>query len=218
MKKKPVIANSLVFSYLAHRKTLGVLGIALPIVLSLGGWIVFQTGLQKTLSDYYYTGMRDVLVGSLWAIGIFLLSYKGYERSDALAGVMGGLIAVGVTLFPTTPPTNPSVAATWIGGIHLVLGTLFFGTLFYFSFFLFTRTDPKKRPTRRKLQRNVVYRACGIAIAASVLLSAVVLFLQSKGATPIDAFQPVLWLETIAIEAFGLSWLTKGEAILKDQG
>jgi len=28
---------------------------------------------------------------------------------------------------------------------------------------------------------------------------------------------PVFWLETITIEAFGISWLTKGQAILKDE-
>ena len=69
--------NSLVFSYLEHRKTIGILGIALPFVLLLGALIIYQTGLQTSISSYYYTGMRDVLVGTLVAYGIFLFSYTG---------------------------------------------------------------------------------------------------------------------------------------------
>jgi hypothetical protein len=33
----------------------------------------------------------------------------------------------------------------------------------------------------------------------------------------VERFEPRFWLESIAIVAFGISWLTKGEAILKDQ-
>jgi len=32
-----------------------------------------------------------------------------------------------------------------------------------------------------------------------------------------DAVKAYLWLETIAIEAFGEAWKTKGEAIMKDE-
>jgi hypothetical protein len=33
----------------------------------------------------------------------------------------------------------------------------------------------------------------------------------------VERFEPRFWLESIAIVVFGISWLTKGEAILKDQ-
>ena len=32
----------------------------------------------------------------------------------------------------------------------------------------------------------------------------------------IDDLQPVFWLETVASVSFGLSWLVKGETLLKD--
>jgi len=32
----------------------------------------------------------------------------------------------------------------------------------------------------------------------------------------LQALDPVFWLETAAVLAFGISWLTKGEAILAD--
>lgn len=218
MKKTPEVANTLVFSYLAHRKTIGLLGMALPIVLYLGALILFQIGLQDSISKYYYTGMRNMLVGALWATGIFLLSYKGYGRADTITAIVAGIAAMGISIFPTTPKTNLSDIQVLIGNIHLAIAAIFFCALIYFSYFLFTKTDPKKRPTRRKLQRNVIYRVCAIVMAVCIVLIAIYLFISGRGATPIDGLEPVFWLEAIALEAFGLSWLTKGEAILKDLG
>jgi hypothetical protein len=33
----------------------------------------------------------------------------------------------------------------------------------------------------------------------------------------VGPLNPVFWLESLAVEAFGVSWLTKGETILKDE-
>ena len=208
--------RSLVFSYLTLRKTIGLLGIALPFVLSLGTLILFHAGVQSSISSYYHTGMRDVFVGILCVIGFFLLSYKGYERSDDIAGDLGCLFAVGVALFPTTPDVAATSSARLIGHIHLTFAALFFLTLIYFSIFLFTKTDPNKSPSRKKLQRNKVYKACGYMIG--ICLSLIILFslLPDTKVAFLEAYKPVYWFETLAILAFGISWFTKGETILKD--
>jgi hypothetical protein len=200
----------LVISYLTLRKAIGILGVALPFVVSLGALIIFRTGLQSSLSSYYYTGMRDVFVGILWAIGIFLFSYKGYTFIDEIATNLGSLFAVGISLFPTTPASNPPPGAQWIGSLHFAFAALFFLTLIYISLFLFTKTDPNKKPTRGKLRRNIVYRICGYAMAACILLIAIVHFLPADASSTLKDYAPVFWLETIAIVAFGISWLTKG--------
>lgn len=208
--------RSLVFSYLTLRKTIGLLGIALPFVLSLGTLILFHTGIQSSISSYYHTGMRDVFVGTLCVIGFFLLSYKGYERSDDIAGDLGCLFAVGVALFPTTPDVAAASGARLIGYVHLAFAALFFLTLIYFSLFLFTKTDPNKSPSRRKMQRNKVYKACGYSMGICLLLIIIYSFLPDTMASFLKAYKPVYWFETIAILAFGISWFTKGETILKD--
>lgn len=217
MEKKSENQRSLVFSYLALRKTIGLLGMAFPIVLFLGALIFFETGLQNSISSYYHTGMRDVFVGTLCVIGFFLLSYRGYKRVDDIAGDLACIFAVGVALFPTTPDRTPSGGHDFIGYIHLIFAALFFITLIYFSLCLFTKTDPNKRPSRRKLQRNKVYRACGYAMSICILLIVIYSLLPSKMASQVGAYKPVFWLEAIAIIAFGISWLTKGEAILRDE-
>ena len=209
--------RSLVFSYLALRKTIGLLGIALPFVVSLGALILFQTGLQSSISAYYHTEMGDVFVGTLFAVGFFMLSYKGYDRRDDIAGDLACVFLVGVALFPTTPDDAATSGARLVGVVHLAFSALSFLTLMYFSLYLFTKTDPEKSPSRRKLQRNRVYKASGYTIGVCILLIAAYYLLLNGVASPLKEYRPVFWLEALALLAFGVSWFTKGEAILKDE-
>jgi hypothetical protein len=209
--------RSLVFSYLEHRKAIGILGIALPFVVSLGALILFQTGLQRSISAYYHTGMGDVFVGTLFVIGFFLLSYKGYDRRDDIAGDLACVFLLGVALFPTTPDDAVTSDARVIGSVHLAFSALAFLMLIYFSLYLFTKTDPSKSPSRRKLQRNRVYRASGYTIGVCILLIAIFHLLPNDPKSLLEGYNPVFWLEALAILAFGISWLIKGEAILKDE-
>ena len=218
MKSKASTEASLVFSYLTLRKAIGWLGTTLPFVLCLGAAVLFGKGIQSSISYYYHTGMRDVFVGTLFAIGFFLLSYQGYERADHIAGNLACLFAVGVALFPTVKDAGAVGTERIIGSVHAGFAALFFGTLTYFSLVLFTKTNPRKKPTRRKLQRNMVYRACGAIMAACILLAAVYAVLPAESQARLSAYTPIYWLEATAILVFGISWLTKGEAILKDEG
>lgn len=207
--------DNLVLSYLGLRKAIGIIGMALPFVLALGKILLDGPGIQDSISSYYYTGMRDVLVGSLCAIAVFLMSYHGYERLDDLAGDLACVFAIGVALFPTTPGLDPTPRDKLIGGLHVSFAALFFLTLAFFSLVLFTKTDPTKRPTVQKRQRNVVYTVCGYTILACIALVAAVSQLSAD--SPVRSLDPVFWLESVAVLAFGASWLTKGEAILRDQ-
>jgi hypothetical protein len=217
MAKKLASDATLVFSYLQLRTAVGVLGTALPFVLALGAAIVFGKGIQSSMSYYYHTPMRDVFVGTLFAIGFFLLSYQGYERADNIAGNLACVFAVGVALFPTPfDPKAPGITHT-IGIVHFAFATLLFGTLIFFCLFLFTKTNPRKKPTRRKLQRNMVYRACGGVMTLCIVLALANMLLPAPVATALQPYSPLYWLEATAIVAFGISWLTKGEAILSDQ-
>lgn len=106
--------NTLVISYLELRKFVGWLGLLMPFILIIGGcFTAVKGGIQPTISDYYYTPIRNIFVGILCAIGVFLFSYRGYPPkenqpkkpiiSDNAAGNLAALFAVGVALFPTTP-------------------------------------------------------------------------------------------------------------------
>lgn len=209
------LEKPLVISYMTLRKTIGILGIALPFVLWLGALLIFQKGIQSSISSYYHTGMRDVFVGTLWTIGFFLFSYKGYERRDDIAGNLACLFAVCVALFPTAPDDATAIART-VGYFHLAFAALFFFTLTYFCLFLFTKTD-QGTLSKRKRQRNNVYKGCGYTMAACIVLMAIYTFLPGGAKSNFEQLNPIYWLEAFAILAFGLSWFTKGEAIFKDE-
>lgn len=209
--------NSLVVSYLVLRKSVGYLGIALPFVLAFGGMLVDKFGIQSSISSYYYTDMRNVFVGTLCAIAVFLSSYRGYDFKDRLAGVLACLFALGVAFFPTAPDSDPSPHQNYLGHAHLLFAALFFLTLTYFSLCLFTKTDKNKKLTRMKGYRNIVYRVCGYTMLIALVLMVVLALLSDQAILAVKRLALVFWLESIAIVAFGISWLTKGEGILKDE-
>jgi len=205
--------DPVVLSYLTLRQAVGIIGCALPFVLAFGN-IILQRRLfiECSISDYYYTEMGSVFVGGLCAIGVFLFSVRGYDLRDEIAGRLACLFAVGVALFPTNPCTG---GTSVIGYLHLTFAALLFLTLSYFSLALFTETDPNKTPTLQKLQRNVVYRVCGWTILACIFSIALIKLTALKNL--LDRLDPIFWLESIAVISFGVSWLTKGETILKDE-
>ena len=206
--------QALVLSYLAMRQAVGFIGFFLPAALAWGKMLVQSPGIEESISAYYYTRMGDVFVGSLCAIGVFLASSRGYknDNQDERAGYLAGALAICVALVPTTQPALPKIDLA--GGFHLTFAALFFLTLAYFCLRLFVRTDPNKTPSRRKLQRNIVYRTCGYTIVACILLICVAKLPAVERI--VKPGNPVFWLETIAVMAFGLAWITKGETILKD--
>jgi len=228
----------LAMSYLGLRKGVGWIGLLLPIVLPIGK-LIFEKpgGLEASMSAYFYTVTGRVFVGSLCAIGVFLISYK-YKKWDVIAAVIAGICAIGVALFPTAPELDPTVTQKAIGIVHGIFAGLFFFTLACMSIFLFTKTNPYQtlKPTKfsdylsmfvvtrtkpglplnpRKKKRNIIYRICGYVILACIIGIGIVGIPCIK--EHIEQCHPVFWLESLAVFAFGWSWLTKGDTILADR-
>ena len=198
-----------VYSYLALRKAVGWIGILLPIVLVLGHLIIFDGESALTnMSVYYHTGMRDVFVGAICAIALFLFFYRGYDRWDNRAADLAGLCALGVAFFPTVEEGSWD----WVAWIHFTSAACFLVILALIPIFLFTRGE--KHPTEMKKKRNLIYRACGIVMLAA-LASIEVFFLFFDGVNSDSRF--VLIAETITLMAFGISWLTKGGTLYPDK-
>jgi hypothetical protein len=53
-------------------------------------------------------------------------------------------------------------------------------------------------------------------MAACIVLAVVVSVLPGRLGAEMERWSPVYWLEALAIIAFGLSWIVKGQWILKD--
>ncbi len=97
-------------TYRRIRKAIGILGFALPIVLISFSIIpYFPTQVQPSISDYYYTNLRELFTGCLCAVGLFLIRYQGHKnpnffKNDSKLTNIAGAMAFGVALMPTTPP------------------------------------------------------------------------------------------------------------------
>jgi hypothetical protein len=202
-----------IISYLTLRQAVGYLGTLLPFVLAAGNWLIFHGGLQQSVSGYYYTGMRGVLVGGLFVIGAFLIAYHGYDRWDGLFTNAAGIGAVGVALFPT-PPDHPSARATIVGYFHFAFGALMFSSLIVITLWLFRKTGPGLGRTRVKQLRDRVYLIAGIVMLVALSFAGIASLPFAAALNPVN---PVFWGEATAIVAFGVSWLVKGQAILRDK-
>jgi hypothetical protein len=217
------------------RRAIGFIAVLLPWALVIGerlrhalfGAQVGPAGpwIERSISAYFHTGVRELFVGGLAAVGLFLLAYKGPQRRDEIASNVAGFWALVAATFPTRErPLDPADANSVtffsdavhadpaaVGGIHFVAAALLFVTLGYMSLFLFTRSD-QPVPTRQKRKRNVVYRASGYAIFVAIAAIAVVKLAKLEDRAP----GVVFWLESIAVVSFGVAWLTKSEIVLAD--
>ncbi len=214
MLKAPAPKDPIVLSYLALRKAVGAVALALPFAVAIP-WALVHHAILTSISIYYYTGMRNLFVGSLCAIAMFMLCTRGYDRKDEFAGIFSALCAIGVAFFPTAPACCASARQQHIGWIHYSFAALLFLTLAYFCLVLFKMSAENHALTRRKIQRNMVYTGSGIAILASLaLLAAMTLVFHVEYVFARVA--PGILFETTSLIAFGCAWLTKGETILKD--
>ncbi|HTH13031.1 MAG TPA: hypothetical protein VMB23_01455 [Spirochaetia bacterium] len=203
------------------RLLIGVLGTALPVFLVLGA----QTFLTS-VSDYYYTNMRDSLEGVLFFLAVFLAAYRPYGQDgwhDDLITTVSGGFALLIALFPTVNvtlghvPTGlvlPFIPIAWSGTLHNVGAGGLFVCFAVMSLFYFTK-GKKGSWTKRKVLRNAVYIVCGLGIAGcigSIGWGAVTAHDQKT-----RDLMPIFWPEAGALVLFGFSWLVKGGLILRDQ-
>lgn len=217
--------NPAVLSYYAMRPAVGYIALSLPLTLALGTIVLGLLGpghnlphpiLQRSVSDYYYTPMRNYYVGSLCAIGTFLVCSRGYDFLDELTGYLAGAFSFGVALFPSIDPYGGYT--DWqvdIGFVHTGFAAAMFFVLAYICIFLFRKSSPDKPLTRRKLHRNRLYRICGLVIVACIVAMVGLTIDSSLRAIPPSRL--LFWGETLALAAFGIAWLTKGEGLLKDK-
>lgn len=202
------------------RKTIGILGLSLPILLLLN-----HQDLLSSMSHYYYTPGGVFFIVILSAFGLILITYKGYPKkegeriSDNLVTTLAGICifiailiptksegALGSLFFTDSPYLFGHESNNVKGTLHLVSAGLFLILLGYMSFFKFVLNDKAPR------SRNRLFRVCGLIIWASVAALVTILAIERILEKDFDEVVPayIFWLEWIAVYAFGIAWLVKG--------
>jgi len=194
-------------TYTNIRVGIAVIGIAFPFFLWLVGQFYAQLPLQSSMSAYYHAvgyqgrSMRDWFVGLLFVVGIFLYLYKGFGRAENWALSIGGVLAVGVAIFPDMPSTS------WITphgfcaiGLFLCIA---FVALFCANDTLDLIYDTNIRNPAQVIARlKLLYRLIGWAMIISMLLAYI---LNTVFRTQFRTF----WVEAAGILSFGTYWLLK---------
>ena len=122
------------------RQTVGWIGTLLPVVLLIGNTISSTAPRPDSMSGYYYTDMRNIFVGTLCALGVFLAAYEGYDDVDRWITNVAGFGAIDVALCPAKPAvcvggagacpassvTRLSASQQVAGDIQLVLAAVTF--------------------------------------------------------------------------------------------
>lgn len=219
--------KEMLYSYYRIRKIIGLLGLLLPVLV-----VLFYGEILSSLSHYYYTRSAVFFIAILSAFGLFLISYKGYERdkqtewlSDNFITHIAGIAVLIVVLFPTdcSGSHSPSIDGICASAdyplfghqhalkswIHFIGAGLFLFCMGWMSIFRFTKGDIN--PSKQR--KNKIYRLCGYIIWASIAI----LLLEFIVKNWFSQFQisdyDVFIFETISVFSFGISWLIKGEAI-----
>jgi len=215
--------DSLIVSYKALRRLIGIMGILLPIINILGGCLIAKIPIQQSISMYYYTNMRDFFVGLMFVVSLFLITYKGYNTLDLITSIITGAAGLGVAIFPCFSELyigqkvgifQLSPDTSFI--VHLTCAALFFVLLAFTSIFLFTQKHKdSNRVTSQKKKRNVIYVVCGVLMLACVLGILVSILILTK--QQIYDSKIILVFESIALFSFGVSWLVKGETLFRDK-
>lgn len=208
------------------RILIGILGVALPPLLWL--FLLIASGQSEELpsiSHYYYTRSNPILIIVVSLLAIFLLLYKGKATADFILSSLAGLGALFLLLFPTSnlcpeacrcdcPKYITSVltVSPFRENFHYLSAATFLFCLACMSLLLFTKTHKSIAPTKQKLKRNAIYKFCGVMM----ILAMLVIFPGVK-LIPSDFYDMnnlTFWMETVAVELFGISWLVKAEIVL----
>jgi len=204
-------------SYLILRLGVGLGGVTLPFALVLIDGLVFNGDPfpRDSISAYYYSGMRDLMVGAICSTGVFLLAYKVTERNlDNTLSMLAGLAALTAALSPprlpagfTPSPLQNLVGEDVTGWTHFVSAVIFITCLALSSFFFGVREGA--RPAQKGKLPPTFWRiyhwVCAALIVAALLWMGSYELFSHWG--PRDT---LLLGETLSLIAFGASWLLKG--------
>jgi len=222
------LQKNILSTYLTLRIGIAVIGIALPLVVSIVGYLYAQLCLQNSISAYYRavgpTGhsMRDWFVGSLFVVGMFLYLYKGFSRLENWLLNIGGVLAVLVALAPMpwqscdlavcgvapTPCKGPLLSA------HGVFSVGFFLCIVAVCLFCAGDTLPLIKDAGFKNADQLIrrYKATYRIIAVVMLASIAAAYLLN---TLAGSASTVFWIETAGVWSFGAYWLVKSHELKK---
>jgi hypothetical protein len=204
-------------SYLILRVGVGVGGMVLAFVLVFVDGLLFKSDPfpRDSISAYYYSGVRDIMVGAICTTGVFLLAYKVAERNlDNTLSTLAGVMALATALAPprlpdglTPSPLQELVGQEVTAWTHFLTAVVFILCLAALSICFGIREGTRGQREGKLHVRfwRIFHWVCAGLIIAALLWMGSYELLSHWGPS-----QTLLIGETLALFAFGVSWLLKG--------
>jgi hypothetical protein len=219
--------DSAVMSYFLLRQLIGIIGILLPFILTIGAKFFGHCNeMQPSISHYYYSIMHIVFVGLLCLMGGFLITYRGNSKFENNTSNLAGFCAICVAIFPTNfngfrgaggsncqfiklTTANNDIVPAYIGKLHFGFAALLFVCFVIFCVIIFQKPDSTTQTGYKKERRNIAYKICGIIIITSIFFIAAITFYNDQTCKDIWP-DYIRFFETTSLIPFGFSWLLKG--------
>jgi len=188
-------------TYFALRLGMFAIGAALPFAVLIGGHVASSGPQPDSISGYYHTGMRNLLVGALVMMGTSLLLYRGFGRLENWLLNFAGVGAVGVAFLPAPRDSGATDGATVFVSAHWHAAsalTAFVGigvTAMFCGRYTTSLLDEKARK-----KYLLAYQVLG---AAMIVLPVLVVLLAHGASTW------MFWTESAALWVFAAYWLVK---------
>lgn len=175
----------------------GIIALSLATLTS----IFAETAISSISASYYEQGWsQTIFIGFLFAIAAYLMAYNGISKTEMVLSKVASVAALGVALFPCECGSHVAL----VPYVHGLSAAVLFLILAFFCREFYKRAYTKGYT--EALRRARIYVMCGVLIIVSIVAIALDNF--SNGALTQKIPRFVFYGETMALVAFGISWLT----------
>jgi len=214
----------------------GILGVLLPILLwGFTYWDIKLICPLESISHYYYTRVGGIFVVIMSMLALLLLNFKGDKPIDFVISLIAGVFSLLLLLFPTDKIANVS---SWCSNpsqmdanitiiaqnetrelFHYVSASIFLICLAIMSLYSFTRVKDWQIKAngdmkQNKRSRNIIYISMGIIMICAMAFIGFGPKILSE--ETYSNYNLTFWMESVAVWAFGISWIIKSKIVLKD--
>lgn len=193
-------ADYIVETYFVLRMFIASSAIGLPVALLVWAAIDPDLAMMGSISAFYYTPARSLLVGTLVGIGVALVAYRGYTRVSNLLLNGAGVLVIVVALFPTEDPAFPGL--TLVSAIHVVAAVGFFVLVALSIVFYGQHTVSSIREPALQRRYRLAYRVLVVLVLVFPALALLIFWLADPSAA-------LFAVEAAALWAFATFWIVK---------
>lgn len=208
LARNPSRTSHLERSYIVQRRGMALLAAVFPAAFLVLSFLFGRTEFQTSISAYYWTLdlERNVFVGVLCAVGVFLLLYKGYTLLEDRVLDVAGICAVGVAFFPMDK--SGDCAASGIS-LHGAFAVTFFACIFFICIFMSQHSLEDIADRRRRAVFRRAYRLCSGIMIGSIVLAVLSSMLPENYIRTFCENGAIFGFEAAGVWAFSAFWYIK---------